>query len=184
LQDEEDEYLALITEGVIKSVSYLPNGKEKTFHFAKGPALTGESGFFDRQGSISTIVAVTDVTCVMVSRAAALEYMYQHPDVIYQVASSLAKKTRSTQIQAEDVYVPVQKRLARFLLSGYYYAGANAQAPSDLQLTHHEIASLLGTTRQRITQYISEFAKRGFIECGKRSILVKDPMGLAEFYHT
>jgi len=184
LQDEKDEYLALITDGVIKSVSYLPDGKEKTFYFAKGPALAGESSFFDRQGSISTIVTVTNVTCVMVPRGAALKYMYQHPDVIYQVAASLAKKTRNTQIQAEEVYVPVKKRLAHLLLDRYYCEEGDCQSPNNLRLTHAEIASLLGTTRQRITQYISEFTKIGFIECENGMILVKDYAGLDEVYRS
>lgn len=184
MQGQPCESLFYVQEGIVKNVMYLPTGKEKILHYLRAPAITGQSGLFDNQGSICSAVAVTKAKCVIIPRDIFIEFLLQNPQVMYKICVDLVYKSRCSQAQAEDVYTTVPKKLARLLLDAYHY-GVVSHSPDNMQitLTHNEIASFLGTTRQRVTQYLSEFEKKGFIEKKYNCINVIDYQALSEYFN-
>ncbi|MEW6230441.1 MAG: helix-turn-helix domain-containing protein, partial [Bacillota bacterium] len=50
-----------------------------------------------------------------------------------------------------------------------------------LRLTHNEIASMIGSTRQTVTSLMNTFRDEKSIEVQGREILIKDPKKLAEW---
>jgi len=47
-----------------------------------------------------------------------------------------------------------------------------------LRLTHHDIASMIGATRETVTSTLSQFRDDGLIDVDHRHIIIKDRAGL------
>ncbi|XWX60176.1 Crp/Fnr family transcriptional regulator [Desulfitobacterium sp. AusDCA] len=82
-------------------------------------------------------------------------------------------------MQVEDAAFKLPQKLARLLLNFNDYV----ELPSEnreirLVVTHNELASFLGTTRPKITEYLNEFYKQGLIEKGRGFIQIVDSEGL------
>jgi len=129
-------------------------------------------------------VAVSKAKCVIIPRDIFIKFLLENPQVMYKICVDLVYKARCSQAQAEDVFTTVPKKLARFLLDAYHY-GVVCHSPDSthITLTHNEIANLLGTTRQRVTQYLSEFEKKGFIEKKYNCINVIDYQSLSDYFN-
>lgn len=184
MQGQPCESLFYVQEGMIKNVMYLANGKEKIIHLLNAPAITGQSGLFDNKGSICSAVAVSKVKCVIVPKEIFIAFLFENPQVMYKICVDLVHKSRCSQTQAEDVFMPVPKKLARFLLDSYHYGVVSHAADNThIALTHSEIANLLGTTRQRVTQYLSEFKKKGFIEKKYNQIKIINYPSLLDYFN-
>ncbi|MDR1319881.1 MAG: Crp/Fnr family transcriptional regulator [Gracilibacteraceae bacterium] len=181
MQGEASEFLYCIKAGIVKNSIYMPNGKEKIIHFLLPPALTGQSGIFDNLGNICSATALTEVCCIAVSRSKFIAFLFENPQVMYRICWDLVKKARCTQSQAEDVYNTVPQKLARFLLDACQYGIVSRHKSSSIAFTHDEIANLLGTTRQRVTQYLNDFEKQGLIQKGVKNIKVLDAGKLAQY---
>jgi CRP-like cAMP-binding protein len=188
MQGQPCESLFYVQEGMLKHTVYLPNGKEKVINFLKAPSVTGLSGIFDNKNNICSAVALCKTKCVIIQRDIFLDFLFHNPQVMFKFCFDFIYKTRCNLAQAEDVYVTVEKKLARFLLDSHNYGVVsfnhdNANNAMPITLSHNEIANLLGTTRQRVTQYLNEFKKYGFIEIKHKYIYVINHQLLSDYYY-
>ncbi len=70
----------------------------------------------------------------------------------------------------------VGKQLAMFLLRSYEKEGKTV-----VEISHEELADLLGTTREVITRNISIFKNLGLVETGRNKILIINPEGMMDY---
>jgi len=49
----------------------------------------------------------------------------------------------------------------------------------DPPLTQHELAGLVGASRESVVRALAELRRRGLVQTGRRSLVVCDPAGLA-----
>jgi Mn-dependent DtxR family transcriptional regulator len=64
---------------------------------------------------------------------------------------------------------PLQRRLARWLLSA-----ADASSSKSFELTHEELASLLGVRREAVTESLSRLSLAGAIETTRGRVSLRD----------
>jgi CRP/FNR family transcriptional regulator len=71
------------------------------------------------------------------------------------------------EIVEEVVFRRMDERLASLLLT-------RSRLQNPLQITHHEIASELGSSREVISRLLEDFSKRGFVRVGRGEIEILD----------
>lgn len=68
-----------------------------------------------------------------------------------------------------NMHHPLQRRLARWLLSA-----ADASSAKSFELTHEELASLLGVRREAVTESLSRLSLAGAIETTRGRVTLRD----------
>jgi CRP-like cAMP-binding protein len=172
------DFIFCITIGLVKNVLFLKNGKEKVIHFLFAPSFTGQSGMLNDNRYLCSAVAVTDAHCMLIPRNTFISFLYENPHAMYRVCCDYAFKARCLQAQVEGLYNTVSQNLARFLTDVYSYGIISERQDTTIDFTNSEIASILGTTRQRINQYLNEFEQQGLIRKKYGCIHVLDLDGL------
>lgn len=180
-QEEPNVNLVCLMKGELKNCIFLLDGTEKTLNILKAPSITGETSIVDNKPSVCCAVALTDVTVSIIPREKAREVLLSNASLMALTLQILTKKMRSMLLQVEGVVTSVPQRLARMLLTLNGYGVYSHQEHDDrLVITHDELARFLGTTRPKITEFLSEFTKMGLIERGRGYITIKDKNRLTE----
>ena len=90
-------------------------------------------------------------------------------DQLFQLTRMLGIAT------ACNMHHPLQRRLARWLISA-----ADASSARNFELTHEEMASLLGVRREAVTESLSRLSLSGAIETTRGRVGIRDPQRLRE----
>jgi CRP-like cAMP-binding protein len=130
--------------------------------------------------------AITNVVVVKLTRGDFLRILEGTPTLALRVASLLGARMREAEGKVHElICLQVPGRLALLLMK----IGERTGVPSDngtlinLRLTHEEIASMIGTTRQTVTQTLNLFKKEKSIQIDGRMIKILDEQKLARWIY-
>ncbi|MFZ5942714.1 MAG: Crp/Fnr family transcriptional regulator [Bacillota bacterium] len=101
----------------------------------------------------------------------------KEPQLGLKVTQVLSRRLRHAETIIHDlVHYNVEARLARLLLSMAKQCGRNHGEATmlDIVLTHKDIASMIGTSRQTVTSTLQQLKDRGIIDYHKREIIIMD----------
>jgi CRP-like cAMP-binding protein len=101
----------------------------------------------------------------------------EHPLLGIKIAQVLACRLRQAETVIYDlVSYNVPARLARLLLTLSRQCGRPLKdsIKLDIVLTHREIASMIGTTRQSVSQTLQEFKESNILEYKNKEFVIKD----------
>ena len=183
MQGEKDIGLICIMRGKVKNFMCFSNGTEKVTLLLEAPAIIGETAVIDNKGSIVSTQALTETEVIIVPAHSIRELLQQDPRFMMMLLEIFAAKIRSLEMQAESVVLNTQQRLARMLINFYSYGVFSQGADSNvLNITHDQLAGFLGTTRPKITSFLSGFESQGIIKRSRGTIEVLDEKALKEYY--
>lgn len=98
------------------------------------------------------------------------------PELQRAVQDQLFQFTRTLGVAtACNMHHPLQRRLARWLVSA-----AEASCSTHFELTHEEMASLLGVRREAVTESLSRLSLLGAIETTRGRVSIQNPQRLRE----
>jgi CRP-like cAMP-binding protein len=82
---------------------------------------------------------------------------------------------------ASLVFKDVPSRLAGLLLQLSQEFGVKSEHGLRLRtnLTHQEMANLIGSTRETVTATLGDFRRAGLVKLDRHDVIVKNPQGLA-----
>lgn len=174
--------IIFLRKGIMKHLYVLPSGADRSICYESGPTVFGVHSIYAQVPNSLYTVSVTDLETVVIPGDEARTYMQEHVEVMEEVLKLLLQKIRYLHCHAASIYLSVPQRLGRFLLNmrdyGVCIAEQSCGAPI---LKHDEIASLIGTTRPRVSQFLNEFKRMGFIETDRSHIRVNDADGLRKY---
>ncbi|MCC8121626.1 MAG: Crp/Fnr family transcriptional regulator [Oscillospiraceae bacterium] len=172
LQDTPAEAFYYLKRGVARSYISSPSGGERILTVYRDGSLLGEASFFDGCPRVSSAVAVTDCDLVAVDHRGLDQVFQKHPELALPMLQYLARTVRllSSHVDAAT-FLPARERLARQLLS-------EADGDRIYPCTHEELGFAIGASRVTVSRLISEFAGRGLIRSGYRTITILDRAGL------
>ncbi len=180
-QEEPNTGLICLKKGKLKNCLFMMDGTEKQLNVLNAPSITAETSVVDDGRSICSAVAITDVTLSIIPQDKARELLFENSQLMDLTLHIMAKKMRSILMQLEGVVTTIPQRLARMLLTVEEYGVYTHQDHNDrLVITHDEMARFLGTTRPKVTEFLSEFTRMLLIERGRGYIKIIDRKGLEE----
>lgn len=128
--------------------------------------------------------AINDVSLVIVRKAKFEEILATHPVMALKVAKLLGARMRDAEgIIHEMVCWQAPGRLALMLLKMGDRCGVESKngIMINLQLTHEELANMVGTSRQTVTSLLNTFKMEKSIAYEGRGIKILDPDKLARW---
>lgn len=167
------ERLCLIRKGIVKLVTYLPNGRSRILRLHARGHWLGLEGLL-RQPSQHTALAVNDVELETFSTAELLRIQAEDPQRLGQVLRQWHADLRQADRWISEFSTGnIKPRVARLL---EYLAELQGDEPSyDVALlTVNEMADILGVTQESVSRILAEFKR-----C---SILRKQAHPLREAY--
>ena len=165
-QEEPADELYLVASGCVRVLLVNADGRELTLAELRRHELFGEAALVGDAMHSTTVVAVDDVRLLALSRSALLAHVRQHPATGALLALELARRTCAAQrLVGELALLGVEERVVRALERLAQRDGEVSDGAIVLRHrpTHHELAAMVGISRETLTRTFSALAKRGLL---------------------
>jgi len=180
--DEPGESVLLLTRGRVKIMALTPDGRETILAFIEPGELFGELAVLDPAPRSEHAEAVEDSHALAIPREELLWLMGRRPDVALSVTKLLGLRLRRVENRLKNLlFRSNRERTAAVLLELLASHGRPAGRGWEigLRLSHQELASLIGATRETVTGTLGRLQKEGLIVVTRRRITVLDRGRLA-----
>jgi len=165
----------LLLSGQVKIYAAADNGREITFGLHGPGALVGEMSLDGGPRSASAVTTAPTQAGV-VTRAMLLEHMRLHPEFALEMLTTVIGRARSATRHARDLaLVDSYGRLAQ-LLEALARPADNGHACIEGRLTHAEIASRIGCSREMVSRLLKDLERGGYIAQGPQQMALLRPL--------
>lgn len=166
--------LYIVEDGLVKLVSLSDKGTETIVNIFKQGNLFGELLLSEDKRSFSA-VAATDARVTAIPRRNLLEILSTVPAVSFNFIRLLSMRlARVERTFAGFGHTWSYHRLAKVLLELAAEHGTKAEGGTliAMRVTHEDLANLIGTTRETVTNQLGRFRREGLIARRGRQLVV------------
>ena len=177
----EPTHVYVLEAGLVRLFRLTSTGAEFTLRYVRPGELFGEMSVVSDRPREEFAQARVASTILHIPRGAFVATLRAHNPVLHSVAKKMAGRVIDYQSRAEDlVFLDARQRLARFLLR---IARQHGQRDGEgltvgLSLTHAEIASVIGASRQTVSVHLGELSSAGLITRRGGQLDIPDPARL------
>jgi CRP/FNR family transcriptional regulator, cyclic AMP receptor protein len=171
-EGDPGESLYVILQGQVKVYATDENGREITYGTIEAGDYFGEMSLDG--GARSASVMTLDATlCALVSRAQVQQHLAEEPSFALALVTQVIRRARSaTETARQMALLDVYGRVIHTLEG--QHGPASTQAPIQLtQITHQQIASRVGASREMVSRLLKDLEKGGYVELGIKRITLK-----------
>lgn len=183
-QGDEAPDVYFLMSGRVEISSISSNGHRQLHTTLETPQFFGELGVLGDQPRSAAALALEDTEVWRVDAPTFLGFLTEEPPAARALLRALARQVLSQEAFVEDLlYLDLKGRVAKRLLQ--LVSPSLDQLPEDGAIvpsivTHADLASLCGGSRENVTRILSDFQRRGFIERDGRRFVLKRISGLAK----
>ncbi len=179
-QGEPGRFVYLIKSGRVRIARTTAAGEDLTV------ALLGPGDLFGEEVAFHEVVRSTLAVCVEDSLLCIAKgndlfgLITRHAPLAVNIARYMGEQRDQALSVAEDLaYLKVPERLVRLLekLAGEYGRATDDGTAIELAVTHAEIASLIGSTRETVSVQMKKLEHEGRIRIVNRKIVVRTVTG-------
>jgi CRP-like cAMP-binding protein len=141
-----------------------------------GPGASfGELALFDeRRERNASVIALDTVEALRIDRDTFVELVGVDDGLrVHLVGQLVSSVQRSTTLYAEALHLSSDKRVKRRLVELAELYGAESSPPT-VRLTHDDLATVAGTSRQTVTETLGELAAAGVVTQGRGFVRIDD----------
>jgi CRP/FNR family transcriptional regulator len=172
-QGDPTRVVYLIKRGKVRITRLTADGKEVTVAVLGAGDMFGEETLFDAQPRTTHAVCIEESLLCTAKADDLFALLSRNPALALNVAKILSDKLVDASAAMEDLaYAKISDRILHLLarLAGEHGLETPAGTLIDVRLTHADIASLIGSTRETVSLEISKLAKSGAIVYDGKSI--------------
>jgi CRP/FNR family transcriptional regulator, cyclic AMP receptor protein len=171
-QGEPADALYYIQRGKVKMVVVSFVGKEATLSVMGKGEFFGLGSLQQRSLRLTTATTLEPSVIVRIERDIMQRELRSHPRLSEVLMTQLLSRTLTLQKDlCTHIFDPSEKRLARVLLKLSRLGEESQQQVAIPKISHDTLATMVGTTRSRITYFMNKFKKLGFIDYGKEMMI-------------
>lgn len=184
-EGDAGEALYIIGAGLVKLSKIDLAGHEKTLAILQPPEFFGEMAVLGHARRSATALTLDEVTAYVLFSDDLQRLMSDYPAISLNLTTTLATRLRDMDDEAQVLsYKDAQGRVAYVLLRLYRGGLVDLEADRALvRLTHQDLASLAGTSRETVTRALKSLESEGVVETRPKEVFITDPEGLAEILH-
>jgi CRP/FNR family cyclic AMP-dependent transcriptional regulator len=175
--------LYFIHKGKVKSNLLNKDGMVKTINIKAERTIFGEQFVFHHQPGIYEAIALEYCELYFFTRERILELMKDDFEITLFIAKSLSIMSRMMAYQIQDMSISnVLHSLARVLYSISCYEIKNNPQKEEItiNLTHEQIANMIGAHRVTVTKNLNRLKTLGILDYKYEKIMIKDLQKLLE----
>ncbi len=181
-QGDESAQVFFLFSGKIEVSSVSVTGHRQLLTTLDHPQFFGELGVLGEQRRSATAIALEDCTVWTVDGARFLRFLSQHFEATRALLQSLAGQIHAHESFVEDLlFLDLKGRVAKRLLQ--LVSPSLDELPPDgtvlpSVVTHSDLASLCGGSRENVTRILTELQKRGLVRRDGRRYELRKVAGL------
>jgi CRP-like cAMP-binding protein len=181
-QGDDAPQVFFLWQGRLEISSLSLTGHRQLHTTLDGPQFFGELGVLGQMTRTATAVALEDTAVWTVPGETFLDFLTEHPEVSRALLRVLARQVQAHEAFVEDLlFLDLKGRVAKRLLQ--LVSPSLDDLPADgvvlpSVVTHADLASLCGGSRENVTRILSEFQRRGLVEKNDRRYVLKNVAGL------
>ena len=174
-QSEPGDALYIQVSGRTKVVLFGENGREMILSVLGPGDFFGEMSLFDGKPRSANVVAIDDVTLLVLEREAFIAHLARSPRTALTLLREMADRLRrANEIINNLALHDVTSRLTRTLFT---IAAESGETRDDGILirqrpTQQDLANMVGTCRETVSRALSSMARRGLVVSRGRSLLL------------
>lgn len=176
-QGDSTRVVYLIKRGAVRIARETADGKEVTVAVLGPGDIFGEEVLFEAQPRTTVAVVVEDAL-LCTSRAEDLfALLSDDPAMALNVAKILSERLEGARATMEDLaYARVGDRIVHLFrqLAAEHGVPVEGGTRVDIRLTHAEIASLVGSTRETVSAEIGKLVETGRLRIDGRAVVVPE----------
>ena len=164
-QGDTADAVFYIQTGNVRITVVSPSGKEATTGiFGEGNFL-GEGCLIGQPMRMSTATAITHCQLMRIDKRAMMEALHrEHAFSDMFVAYLLARSIRYEEDLVDQLFNSSEKRLARVLLMLAHFGKESVPHSVIPKISQETLVEMVGTTRSRVSFFMTRFKKLGFVE--------------------
>jgi CRP/FNR family transcriptional regulator len=180
--DDTGRFMYVVKEGRVKVSRWLPSGREIILAFHPAGDWFGEMALIDGQTVPATITAVVPTTIFSLSRGRFFDLLAQRSFVL-ALLRALTGRCRDAWQQIEVLthhQAEARIRMALHQLCARKGVATPEGVRIDMPLTHRELASIAGVSRETATRVLGHLADARLVRVQGRRFVVSEPERLIE----
>jgi CRP/FNR family transcriptional regulator, cyclic AMP receptor protein len=153
-----------ISTGVVKLKLVSRRGRSGILGFLGPGDFFGEGCISGRASYLTSAIALVPTLVNVVKQKQMIEILEKEPQVCARfIRYLLARNHRIEEDLIDHLFNSCERRLARTLLLLAQYDKGSTEELVLSQMTHDTLAEMVGSTRSRVSVFMSKFRKLGFI---------------------
>lgn len=153
-----------VLAGKVKITVVSKQGKEAVIAILGPHEFCGEGCLAGQQRRMSTATAMANCRLMRWEKATLLRVLHEEPAFSkFFVMYLLARTIRVEEDLVDQLFSSSEKRLARALLKLANFGNEGRPEPVIAKVSQETLASMIGTTRGRVSYFMNKFRKSGFI---------------------
>jgi CRP/FNR family transcriptional regulator, cyclic AMP receptor protein len=184
-EGDKGEALYILRGGQVKLSKIDLGGHEKTLAILQPPEFFGEMALLGESTRSATALTLSEVTAYLLFNDDFRKLLADYPAISLNLTTTLASRLRGMDDESQILsYKDAQGRVAYVLLR--LYRGGVVEIDEQralVRLTHQELASLAGTSRETVTRALKALEAEGVIETRPKEVFITDAEALAEILH-
>jgi len=172
----------VLCKGAVKFSINSPSGRTMIVELAELGEVLGLSATISGKPYEVTAEAIGPCQVSFVKRDDFLRFLRDHVQACFKVAEQLSEKYHDAcnEVRSLGLLHSAHERLANLLLEWSSKKGEPAQPEPrlKLQLTHEEIANMIGTSRETVTRLLAEMKKRQIVESRGPTLVIRNTAAL------
>lgn len=181
--EQPSSQVYILRSGRVRISRLSETGKHFTLVILEPGDIFGENALFGDEPRRNFAEALDEVQICAIDKREFEKVALTNPTVTLKIAQIVEHRLSEAQEQIEHlVFYDVQTRLARLLLKLADIHGERVDngVRIGIKLTHEDIASLIGSTRETTSKILNEFKTKDYIDVKKRQIILIDQKALAD----
>lgn len=177
--DDPCDYVYWVREGRIRVTRVSGDGRELTYRHLGSGDMLGEDCLADRPKRNDYAEALEPTTLCLMRTDDFRRVAREEAELAHAVALRLSQRVLELeQVLAETVFNTVRSRVASVLLRLSRRDGHRRL--SNLNITHQEVANLVGATRETVTGVLHGLRGEGVLELANRRLKIIDAAALRQ----
>jgi CRP-like cAMP-binding protein len=172
---EPGQSVLLVASGRVKIKDITADGKETILAFIEEGELFGELALVDEEPRQEYAEAAEDCQILAIPREDILWLMSQRPDVALSITKLVGLRRRRIENRFRNVlFLSSRERMIHLLMELADTHGTRVGFATEigLPLSHQELASLIGVTRETVTVVLGQLQAEGLIRVQRRRIVI------------
>ncbi len=175
-QGDPGTCLYLLVSGRVKVSLASSEGKELVLDYLEAPAHFGEMSLVDSKPRSADVFAVTDGELLVLEGRDLSTAIQVQPRLALSIIATLSRRLRNTIGRLEDLaFHDATHRVMRVILNVATVGFETRGVPVIQGMTHYDIATLAGTSRETASRVISQLTRQGVIVAEGRRLTVDLP---------
>jgi CRP/FNR family cyclic AMP-dependent transcriptional regulator len=169
--------MLLLAAGRVKICGFTPDGKQSILTFIEPGEVFGELAIFDPGAREEYAEAVLASTVLLIPREQVQRLMLEQPSLSLGVTKLIGLRRKRIERRLKYLLFHSNRdKLVHLLLElvEQYGKASGDDIEITLKLSHQDLASIIGATRETVTVNLGDLQAAGLIKVGRKRVTVTD----------